>query len=133
MSALQPCIMTMRCTKTQKRLTRSDLQTWVRKANARNINLQQLLPSTCRLDTADMHGMSASSTTIRACIDFVSPGRFFAAAVLKTMLAHIVTTYDIKLKDNMTRPQSLRIGATIVAHPTAKVMFRKRIRYGGAQ
>ena len=64
---------------------------------------------------------------------FISPGRFFAAAVLKTMLAHVVTMYDIKLEENVTRPRSLRIGNSISANPTAKVMFRKRARHGGAQ
>ena len=48
------------------------------------------------------------------------------------MLAHVVTTYDIKLEENTTRPQSLRIGAAILAHSTAKVMFRKRACHGGA-
>ncbi|KAF9225192.1 cytochrome P450 [Gyrodon lividus] len=54
------------------------------------------------------------------------PGRFFAANELKTMLAHAVVSYDIKLEDNATRPQSLYIANAIAAHPTAKVMFRKR-------
>ncbi|KIJ05676.1 hypothetical protein PAXINDRAFT_21085 [Paxillus involutus ATCC 200175] len=54
------------------------------------------------------------------------PGRFFAANELKTMLAHVLLTYDIKLEDNATRPRSWHIGGTIAAHPTAKVMFRKR-------
>ncbi|KIJ13823.1 hypothetical protein PAXINDRAFT_170142 [Paxillus involutus ATCC 200175] len=54
------------------------------------------------------------------------PGRFFVATELKTMLAHVVLTYDIKLEDNATRPRSLHMGIHIVAHPTAKVMFRKR-------
>ncbi|KAN0100066.1 Cytochrome P450 [Tylopilus felleus] len=56
------------------------------------------------------------------------PGRFFAAAELKTMLAHVVTTYDVKLEEHTTRPQSTRIGSSIGANPTAKVMFRKRAR-----
>ncbi|KAI6124825.1 cytochrome P450 [Pisolithus croceorrhizus] len=59
----------------------------------------------------------------RAC-----PGRFFAATVLKTMLAHIVVSYDVKLEDDKSRPQSLRVGRSIVPNPTAKVMFRKRIK-----
>ncbi|KAF9223296.1 cytochrome P450 [Gyrodon lividus] len=58
---------------------------------------------------------------IHAC-----PGRFFAANELKTMLAHIVVSYDIKLEGNATRPQSLYISSAIAAHPTAKVMFRRR-------
>ncbi|KAF8121573.1 cytochrome P450, partial [Boletus edulis] len=32
------------------------------------------------------------------------PGRFFAAAEMKTMLMHIATAYDIKLEDGATRP-----------------------------
>ncbi|KAI6036052.1 cytochrome P450 [Pisolithus microcarpus] len=55
------------------------------------------------------------------------PGRFFAATVLKTMLAHIVMSYDVKLEDDTFRPQALRIGRSIVPNPTAKVMFRKRV------
>ncbi|KAF8844183.1 cytochrome P450 [Paxillus ammoniavirescens] len=54
------------------------------------------------------------------------PGRFFAANELKSMLAHIVLSYDIKLEDNAIRPRSLHFASTIAAHPTAKVMFRKR-------
>ncbi|KAF8546289.1 cytochrome P450, partial [Imleria badia] len=58
---------------------------------------------------------------------------FFTAAELKIMLAHIVTAYDIKLEENTTRPRRLHIGNSIGANPTAKVMFRKRARYGGVQ
>ncbi|KAF9237105.1 cytochrome P450 [Melanogaster broomeanus] len=53
------------------------------------------------------------------------PGRFFAANELKSMLAHVVMRYDIKLEDGI-RPQSLRIGAVIAANPRTKVLFRKR-------
>ncbi|KAF8844225.1 cytochrome P450 [Paxillus ammoniavirescens] len=55
------------------------------------------------------------------------PGRFFAANELKTMLAHVVLSYDIKLVDTDIRPRSVHIGINIVANPTAKVMFRKRV------
>ncbi|KAF8844182.1 cytochrome P450 [Paxillus ammoniavirescens] len=54
------------------------------------------------------------------------PGRFFAANELQSMLAHVVLSYDIKLEDNATCPRSLHIGSAIAAHPTARVMFRKR-------
>ncbi|KAF9237104.1 cytochrome P450 [Melanogaster broomeanus] len=53
------------------------------------------------------------------------PGRFFVANEFKSMVAHIVMWYDIKLEDDI-RPQSLRIGTATVANPTAKVLFRKR-------
>ena len=57
-----------------------------------------------------------------------SPGRFFAALEFKTMLAHVVTSYDVKLEDNQPRPQSWRIGPAIAADSTAKVMFKQRFR-----
>ncbi|KAF9231273.1 cytochrome P450 [Melanogaster broomeanus] len=55
------------------------------------------------------------------------PGRFFAACILKTMLAHLVVSYDIKLEDGIARPQSLRVGPFTTANPSAKVVFRKRV------
>ncbi|KAI6028871.1 cytochrome P450 [Pisolithus orientalis] len=54
------------------------------------------------------------------------PGRFFAATVLKTMLAHIVMSYDVKRGNDESRPTTLHVGRAIVPNPTAKVMFRKR-------
>ena len=55
------------------------------------------------------------------------PGRFFAANELKSMLAHIVMTYDIKLKEGEERPANMNIGPSISPHPSAKVLFRKRV------
>ncbi|KAI6039988.1 cytochrome P450 [Pisolithus marmoratus] len=55
------------------------------------------------------------------------PGRFFAATLLKTVLAHIVMSYDVKLEDDTPHPNSLHVGRFIVPNPTVKVMFRKRI------
>jgi hypothetical protein len=56
-----------------------------------------------------------------------SPGRFFAASTLSTMLAHLVISYDIKLEENAIRPRNLRIGTSIAANPTARVMIRRRV------
>ncbi|KAH7886354.1 cytochrome P450 [Phlebopus sp. FC_14] len=53
------------------------------------------------------------------------PGRFFAANELKSMLAHIVTAYDVKLEG--PRPNYLYVGSATSASPTAKVMFRRRV------
>ncbi|KAI6103577.1 cytochrome P450 [Pisolithus sp. B1] len=58
----------------------------------------------------------------RAC-----SGRFFAATMLKTMLAHVVMTYDVKRENDECSPNSLHIGSAIMPNPTAKVMFRKRV------
>ncbi|KAF8123587.1 cytochrome P450 [Boletus edulis] len=55
------------------------------------------------------------------------PGRFLVANELKTMLAHVVMTYDVKLEDNAKRPPSWHFGSMIAANPRAKVMFRNRV------
>lgn len=46
---------------------------------------------------------------------------------MKTMLAHIVTTYDIKLPDGATHPPSLRFATAIFPDPSAKLLFRRRV------
>ena len=53
-----------------------------------------------------------------------SPGRFFAATELKSMLAYIVVTYDVKLDDDTPRPQTR---ASTLPDSSAKVMFRRKI------
>ncbi|KAG9310148.1 cytochrome P450 [Chiua virens] len=55
------------------------------------------------------------------------PGRFFAANELKSMLAHVVVSYDVKLEDGATHPKPLRNGISLAPDPSAKVMFRRRI------
>ncbi|KAF9233835.1 cytochrome P450 [Melanogaster broomeanus] len=55
------------------------------------------------------------------------PGRFFAATELKTMLAHVVVSYDIKLEDGAARPESFRFASLMGANGGAKLMFRKRV------
>ncbi|KAL0951447.1 hypothetical protein HGRIS_008136 [Hohenbuehelia grisea] len=57
----------------------------------------------------------------RAC-----PGRFFAAMELKLLLAHIVTNYDVKLKEEGVRPQDLWVEANCLPNMKAEVMFRRR-------
>ena len=56
----------------------------------------------------------------------VSPGRFFAASELKTMLAYILMNYDVKLANDGGRPETLWLGRTALPNPTAEVLFRKR-------
>ncbi|KAI9571037.1 cytochrome P450 [Boletus coccyginus] len=57
------------------------------------------------------------------------PGRFFAANELKSMLAHVVMSYDVKLEDNDDKTQSnrLRTGLRMSPDPAAKIMFRRRV------
>lgn len=54
-----------------------------------------------------------------------SPGRFFAITELKTMLAHIVTNYDIKLEQD-TYPKKMIVEANSIPNMTAKILFRRR-------
>ncbi|EIW87324.1 cytochrome P450 [Coniophora puteana RWD-64-598 SS2] len=55
------------------------------------------------------------------------PGRFFAANELKSMFAHIVMTYDVKLGEGEERPANFNLGSACSPNPTAKVWFRKRV------
>ncbi|TFK45956.1 cytochrome P450 [Heliocybe sulcata] len=53
------------------------------------------------------------------------PGRFFAANELKAMMAHVVSTYDIKFADGV-QPANTYFATACVPDNKAKVLFRKR-------
>ncbi|KAJ7760790.1 cytochrome P450 [Mycena olivaceomarginata] len=53
------------------------------------------------------------------------PGRFFAVNEQKMLLAHILVTYDFKLKDGK-RPEDEWMAMVGAANSTAEVMFRRR-------
>ncbi|KAI0059971.1 cytochrome P450 [Artomyces pyxidatus] len=53
------------------------------------------------------------------------PGRFFAATELKTMLAHIVVSYDVKFEEGQEFPPDYFSEVFCVPGP-ATIMFRKR-------
>ncbi|KAI9465947.1 cytochrome P450 [Lactarius psammicola] len=55
------------------------------------------------------------------------PGRFFAVNEIKTLLAHIVVTYDIKFEEGKQAPRSLHIGVMRIPG-NANAMFKKRQR-----
>ena len=55
-----------------------------------------------------------------------SPGRFFAANEIKTMLAYAVLTYDMKLEDGKEFPEAIHVGFHNIPKPKTRVMFRKR-------
>lgn len=60
-------------------------------------------------------------------VDFAfSPGRFFAVNELKTMMAHVVLTYDVKLEEDGVIPEATWFKHTLRPNPTARVLFRKR-------
>ncbi|KIK72385.1 hypothetical protein PAXRUDRAFT_22046 [Paxillus rubicundulus Ve08.2h10] len=85
-------------------------------------------------NTRDADGDGAKHSLVSISLEYFAfgqgvhacPGRFFAATKLKFMLAHVVLSYDVKLQDGTTRPRSLRNGIHNAAHPTARVLFRKR-------
>ncbi|KAF8504637.1 cytochrome P450 [Russula emetica] len=73
------------------------------------------------------HQMGTTSTTHapfghgrHAC-----PGRFFASAEMKALLAHIVVTYDLKLEEGKKVPRGFNF-ATARIPGNADVLFRKR-------
>jgi hypothetical protein len=87
----------------------------------------------CLSDTGDTHGEYASAVlslnvplTVNPHIYIhYSPGRFFATAEMKTLLAHIIVTYDLKLEEGKKVPRESNIGnARILGN--ADVLFRKR-------
>ena len=59
-----------------------------------------------------------------------SPGRFFAANELKTMMAYIVLNYDVKFAEEGKRPANIRFGLADLPSHTAKVLFRRRRPHG---
>ncbi|GLB41351.1 putative cytochrome P450 [Lyophyllum shimeji] len=55
------------------------------------------------------------------------PGRFFAAMEMKMMTAQLVTLFDFRLPDNVSRrPDNIWIGSTCIPDPKAKVLVRRR-------
>jgi len=79
-------------------------------------------------------GDSPRSQTISVGVDWVifgggrhsCPGRFFAVYELKTMLAHVLLNYDVKMPNDGPRPKNLWFGHSFVANPTAHVLFKRR-------
>ncbi|KAI1787506.1 cytochrome P450 [Ganoderma leucocontextum] len=82
----------------------------------------------------EREGESAKHQFVKTSVDLVSfghgrhacPGRFFAASVLKAMLAYIILNYDLKLAGDGKRPANLCFSGQIIPSPTGQVLFRKR-------
>lgn len=54
-------------------------------------------------------------------------GRFFASLVMKLLLAHVISQYDVKLEnDGDMRPEDIVVGFNRLPNPHAKVLLRKR-------
>ncbi|KAJ6592478.1 cytochrome P450 [Mycena capillaripes] len=54
------------------------------------------------------------------------PGRFFAAAELKAMLAHLLIKYDIKAQTEGVRPKDFAFGVINGPDPKGKIWVRRR-------
>jgi hypothetical protein len=72
-----------------------------------------------RAATSSIHVLSPD-----ACL-LSSPGRFFAANELKTMLAHILLNYDVKFEDGAGFPPHKYFGVSCVPQKV-NLLFRKR-------
>jgi len=58
---------------------------------------------------------------IHAC-----PGRAFAAAELKLIVAHLVYNYDLRFRDGQSRPKNVYMDFQIMPDPSAEVLLRAR-------
>lgn len=54
------------------------------------------------------------------------PGRYFASYEIKLMLIHMLTRYDIKWPDGLTRPPNMVHDFSNVPNFTATVLFRNK-------
>jgi len=56
----------------------------------------------------------------------VCPGRFFASTEIKLMLAYMITTYDLKMREEGVRPADDLFVNRIWPNRSADVLFRRR-------
>jgi len=54
------------------------------------------------------------------------PGRFFASAELKVVMAYLITHYDIQLVPGTKKPGHFHYGFAILPDSGAEVLFRRR-------
>ena len=64
-------------------------------------------------------------TSVAASSPINSPARFFAVNEIKLFLAHIITTYDVKLAEGKGVPRTQLVGMFRVPQ-NADLLFRKR-------
>ncbi|KAF7359678.1 hypothetical protein MVEN_00692100 [Mycena venus] len=57
------------------------------------------------------------------------PGRFFVAAELKTLLAHLVMHYDLRAETEGVRPPDFAFGLAVLPSLSGNIFLRKRIAY----
>ena len=54
------------------------------------------------------------------------PGRFFASAQIKVVLAYLLLHYDLKVKPGEPKPGQQHWGLAILPNPTAEILFKAR-------
>ncbi|GJE88287.1 cytochrome P450 [Phanerochaete sordida] len=83
-------------------------------------------------DAAASEGTSRFATTSPEYLLFgygrhACAGRFFAEIQLEMMMAHIVTTYDVRLETPGVLPRPVEFGSVSLPNMSAKVLFKERV------
>ncbi|KAI1789139.1 cytochrome P450 [Ganoderma leucocontextum] len=55
------------------------------------------------------------------------PGRYFAANQLKAVLSYIILNYDLKLAENLQRPQNMYVSLAVLPPMGGNILLRKRV------
>ena len=81
-------------------------------------------------DRSGNHGMKLQSFNLITCQDTDTylgdnPARFYVSMITKMVMAHLITTYDIKLANEGVNP-SLLLGPTVLTHPCLVLRVRER-------
>jgi cytochrome P450 len=58
------------------------------------------------------------------------PGRFYASHVIKTLLAKLIDTYDVKLPDGVTRPKNVENWIAFKPDDKIPILLKKRRKCG---
>ena len=59
---------------------------------------------------------------------YACPGRFFASAELKVILAHVIMQYDFKYPPGKGRPENLNADEFMYPDPSARILIKRRPR-----
>jgi len=96
--------------------------------SSENFEPSRFLDKRAREGEGHRHGMAVPATDwlLFGSGKHACPGRFFAVTALKTLLAHIILNYDVKMKDDGGVPPRTVFAGNVAPNVTAKVMFRKR-------
>ena len=59
---------------------------------------------------------------------YACPGRFFASAELKIVIAHLIMRYDFKYPYGKDRPANLKADEILYPDPSARLLLKRRPR-----